>query len=88
MAVDIVKVLEMLLPEGGWALSGDKFDDVQFIEAEPITKAQFDKGCQDYAAWKAEQDAAKATAKAAAEAKLATLGISLDDLRLLGWHTH
>ena len=84
MAVDIVKVLEMLLPEGGWALSGDKFDDVQFIEAEPITKAQFDKGCQDYAGWKAEQDAVKVAKKAAAEAKLEALGLSVADLKALG----
>jgi hypothetical protein len=88
MSVDVVKVLEMLLPQGGWALSGDKFEDVRFIEAEPITKAQFEKGCQDYATWKANKDAEDAARKAAAEAKLATLGISLDDLRLLGWHSH
>jgi hypothetical protein len=88
MAVDIVKVLEMLLPEGGWALSGDKFEDVQFIEAKAITKAQFDKGCKDYADWKANKDAEKAAIKSAAEARLAALGISLDDLRLLGWHSH
>jgi hypothetical protein len=84
MSIDVVKVLEMLLPKGGWALSGDKFEDVQFIEAEPITKAQFDKGCQDYADWKAEQDAAKAAKKAAAEAKLAALGLTTDDLKALG----
>jgi hypothetical protein len=88
MSVDVVKVLEMLLPEGGWALSGDKFEDVQFIEAEPITKAQFDKGCKDYESWKANKDAEVAAKKAEAEAKLIALGISLDDLRLLGWHSH
>lgn len=88
MSVDVVKVLEMLLPQGGWALSGDKFEDVRFIEAKPITKAEFEKGSQDYAAWKANKDAEDAAKKAAAEAKLTTLGISLDELRLLGWHTH
>jgi hypothetical protein len=88
MAQDVVKVLEMLLPQGGWALSGDKFEDVQFIEADPITREQFDKGCKDYAEWKANKDAEEAATKAAAEARLAALGISLDDLRLLGWHSH
>jgi hypothetical protein len=78
----------MLLPQGGWALSGDKFEDVQFIEAEPITQEQFDKGCEDYAEWKANKDAQEAATKSAAEARLAALGISLDDLRLLGWHSH
>jgi hypothetical protein len=84
MAQDVVKVLEMLLPQGGWALSGDKFEDVQFIEAEPITQEQFDKGCEDYAEWKANKDAQEAATKSSAEAKLEALGLSVADLKALG----
>jgi hypothetical protein len=77
-------VLEMLIPTGGWVTRGDEFEDVEFIDCEPITKAEFEAGFAQYDAWKAEQDAAKATAKATAEAKLAALGLTVEDLQALG----
>ena len=77
-------ILTMLLPQGGWAITGDDWEGVEFYECEPITKAQFEAGFAQYDAWKAEQDAAKATAKAAAQAKLAKLGLTVEDLQALG----
>jgi hypothetical protein len=62
------QVLEMLLPNGGWYISGEEYEGIQFLQCNPITKAQFEAGFAQYDAWKAEQDAAQATAKAAAEA--------------------
>ena len=78
------EVLEMLIPTGGWYISGNDYEGIQFIECEPITKAQFTAGFAQYDAWKAEQDANAATAKATAEAKLAALGLTTDDLKALG----
>ena len=78
------QVLEMLLPNGGWYISGEDYEGIQFLQCEPITKAQFQAGFAQYDAWKAEQDAAQATAKAAAEAKLTALGLTTDDLKALG----
>ena len=78
------QVLQMLIPSGGWVISGDNFDGIQFLECEPITKAQFEAGFAQYDAWKAEQDAAKAAKKAAAEAKLEALGLTAEDLAALG----
>ena len=79
-----VEILKMLIPNGGWVISGDDFDGIQFIDCEPISKKQFEDGFAQYDAWKAEQDAAKAAAKVQAEAKLVALGLDLDDLRALG----
>lgn len=79
-----VEVLKMLIPDGGWVISGDDFDGIQFIDCEPITKKQFEDGFALFDNWKAEQDAAKAAKKAAAEAKLAALGLDADDLKALG----
>ena len=73
-------VLEMLLPNGGWYISGDEYEGIQFLECEPITKAQFEAGFAQYDAWKAEQNA-KATADKAA--LLAKLGITADEAKLL-----
>jgi hypothetical protein len=78
------EVLEMLIPDGGWAIYGDDYEGIQFISCEPITKKQFTDGFAQYDAWKAEQDAAKVSAKTTAEGKLAALGLTTDDLRALG----
>jgi hypothetical protein len=78
------EVLNMLIPNGGWAITGQEYEGIQFIDCEPITKEQFKAGFNQYDVWKAEQDAAKATAKAIAEGKLAALGLTTDDLRALG----
>lgn len=78
------EVLTMLLPQGGWAMTGEDWEGVEFFEAEPITKEQFEAGFAQYDAWKAEQDAAQVTAKATAQAKLAALGLTFEDLTALG----
>jgi hypothetical protein len=78
------EVLGYLLPNGGYVLSGNTYEGLTFIEAEPITKAEYEAGFAQYDAWKAEQDAAKAAKKAAAEAKLTALGLTSDDLKALG----
>ena len=77
-------VLGMLIPTGGWVIYGNDYEDINFLECEPITKAEFEAGFAQYDSWKAEQDAAKAQAKASAEAKLEALGLTADDLKALG----
>jgi hypothetical protein len=78
------EVLRMLLPDGGYVVIGNDYEGIQFIEATPITKEEFEAGFAQYDAWKAEQDAAAVAAKATAEAKLAALGLTTDDLKALG----
>ena len=74
------EVLLMLIPNGGWAQSGETYEGIEFLECEPITKAEYEAGFAQYDAWKAEQDAAKAEAKAAL---LNRLGITADEAKLL-----
>ncbi len=78
------QVLEMLIPAGGWIITGNTFEGIEFLECNPITKAQFEAGFAQYDAWKAEQDAQAIAAKATAETKLAALGLTADDLKALG----
>ena len=74
-------VLGMLLPQGGWIISGDDFDGITWVDERPrCTKAQFTAGFAQYDAWKAEQDEAKASEK---QALLDRLGITADEARLL-----
>lgn len=78
------EVLGMLIPNGGYVQVGDTYEGIKFIEAQPITKAQFEAGFAQYDAWKAEQDAKVAADKASVQAKLAALGLTADDLKALG----
>jgi hypothetical protein len=78
------EVLSMLIPTGGWYVAGNDYEGIQFLDCEPITKEQFEAGFAQYDIWKAEQDNAKAQAKASAQAKLAALGLTLEDLTALG----
>jgi hypothetical protein len=73
-------VLNMLIPTGGWIIYGNDWEGVQFIEATPITKAQFEAGFAQYDAWKTEQDTKAAADKATL---LAKLGITADEAKLL-----
>jgi len=77
-------VLSMLIPNGGWYIVGDDYESIKFLECEPITKKQFTDGFAKYDAWKAKQDQAKITAKETAQAKLAALGLTVEDLTALG----
>ena len=73
-------VLAMLLPDGGWAITGNEWEGVEFFDTTSITKAEFEAGFAQYDAWKAEQDAAKAAQKAAL---LNRLGITEEEAKLL-----
>jgi hypothetical protein len=74
------EVLRMLLPDGGYVVIGNDYEGIQFIEATPITKEEFETGFTQYDTWKAEQDAAKATAK---QSLLDRLGITAEEAQLL-----
>jgi hypothetical protein len=74
------EVLSMLIPDGGYVQTGDTFEDIIFIEAEPITKEQFEAGFAQFDAWKNQQDLDKAQQK---QLLLDRLGITEDEAKLL-----
>ena len=78
------QVLGMLIPDGGYVAVGEDYEGITILECEPITKAQFTAGFAQYDAWKAQQEAKAAADKASAQAKLAALGLTADDLKALG----
>ena len=80
----ISEVLGFLIPNGGYVARGDEYEGIEFIECEPITKAQFEAGFAQFDAWRLTQEEQAAAAKEAAQAKLAALGLTADDLKALG----
>jgi hypothetical protein len=74
-------VMLMLIPTGGWVITGDDFDSIQYDEGvAPITKKEFEAGFAAFDAWKIEQDQVKANTKAAL---LERLGITAEEAKLL-----
>ena len=65
------QVLEMLITTGGWSILGNDYEGIQFNEAQPITKAEFEAGFAQYDSWKAEQDSKAVADKAAADKAIA-----------------
>lgn len=73
-------VLKMLKPEGGWAITGDSYEGITWLETEPLTKEEFEAGFQVVDAWLLEKENA---AKAKRQALLDKLGITEEEARLL-----
>ena len=74
------EVLAFLIPNGGYISTTENFEDIEFLECEPITKAQYETGFAQYDVWKVEQDNQTATDKAAL---LARMGLTADEAKLL-----
>ena len=73
-------VLEFLLPQGGWVINGDTFEGIEFIECEPITKAEFESGFETYNSLKVAQETQRAAEK---QELLSKLGITEEEAKLL-----
>jgi hypothetical protein len=73
-------VLTMLIPKGGWVITGHDYKGIQFIECDPITEKQFKDGFATCQAWKDNQEAAKVSAR---KAILDRLGITAEEAALL-----
>jgi hypothetical protein len=74
------EVLEMLIPTGGWVITGDDFNGIQFLEANPITKKEFEAGFPKVDQYKDDQ---AQIAKDKKDDLMARLGISAEELALL-----
>ena len=74
------EVLNYLIPDGGWYISGDDFAGIQFLECTPITKAAFEAGFAKVDALQVKETAKTQSDKAAL---LVKLGITADEAALL-----
>lgn len=78
-------IISMLRPNGGFALYGSELENVIWDEGViPVTKAEIEAGAKQFDAWQAEKEAEKEAAKISAQAKLTALGLTTDDLKVLG----
>lgn len=78
------EVCRFLRPDGGYITNGDAYEGIVFLECEPFTKAEYEAAIANTDEWLAAQELELATKKSIAESKLEALGLSIDDLKLLG----
>ncbi len=79
------EVLELLCPNFEYVLIGQNYEDIDWLGKDaPITKLEYESGFAKADALKAKQEVAKAEAKQTAQAKLAALGLTVEDLTALG----
>ena len=79
----VVKSIQFIRPNAQFSLLGD---DLQWLDENQIqpTEAEIEAGWVAYQTAQAAEAVATATAKAIAQAKLATLGLTVEDLQALG----
>lgn len=81
-----VNALAILRPNGGWSITDSDFDSIGYDNScIPVTKEEFDATVKEVPKAIETQDKADKAVKAAAEAKLAALGLTIDDLKALGF---
>ncbi len=80
---EICNGLKQLGFNTGWVVRGNEIVVWKNTEPQPSLE-EIQAGIAQYNAWKIEQDAQAAADKEAAEAKLAALGLTADDLKALG----
>jgi hypothetical protein len=75
------EVLTYLIPTGGWSITGDDFDSIIYDDGvKAITKKQFEDGFAKVDEAKAKAEADKLAAKQSAQAKLAALGLTEEEV--------
>ena len=75
------EVLTLLIPTGGWVITGDDFDSIIYDDGvTPLTKKQFNDAFPLVDAQNTQKETERATARTAL---LSKLGITEDEAKLL-----
>ena len=83
---DIVKAIKYLKPTAEFSFTDNDYSTVKWdkLEGDAPTLAELEIAHQAIKSAEAQAEAEAAAKKAAAEAKLAALGLTADDLKALG----
>lgn len=85
-AIEITKAIQRLRPTAEFSFQNDDYSTIKWdvLEGDAPTQAEIDAAIEEIKAEEAQAELNKAAKKAAAEAKLAALGLTADDLKALG----
>jgi hypothetical protein len=83
--IDLAKCISYLRPNDHWALSDNDYDRLEWLsETTPPTLAELESVWDEVEALRLAAIAKVEADKATAQAKLAALGLTADDLKALG----
>lgn len=82
----LVKAINKLKPNAEFSFTDDDYSTIKWdvLEGKAPTKAEINAAIELVQAEQAQFELDRAAKKAAAEAKLAALGLNVDDLKVLG----
>ena len=82
----LVKAIKLLKPDSEFSFTDDDYLTVKWdiLEGDAPTQKEIDAAIKQVKAEEAQAELTKANAKVAAEAKLAALGLTTEDLKALG----
>ena len=82
----LAEAINLYNPNAQWTLLGDDYETLDWhsVDIAKPTKAELETLLLEVEANKAQQEAKAAADKIAAQAKLAALGLTTDDLKALG----
>mgnify|MGYP007090480905 CR=1 FL=1 len=82
----LAAAIQSLCPKAEFSYINEDYSTIKWdvLEGDAPTQKEIDAAIKEIKADEAQAEATKATAKAAAEGKLAALGLTTDDLRALG----
>jgi hypothetical protein len=86
MSEYLSQAIKLLKPNAEFSFNDNDYSTIKWdvLDGEAPTKAQIEKAIVDVKANEAAEVKTKAAAKAAAQAKLAALGLTVEDLQALG----
>ena len=82
----LVKAINKLKPTAEFSFTNEDYSSIKWdvLQGEAPTKAEIDAAIEQVKTDEAQAEIDKAAKKAAAETKLAALGLTTDDLKALG----
>ena len=86
MSIHLVKAIKRLKPDSEFSFIDDDYSTIKWdlLEGDAPTQKQIDDAIEQIKADEIAEVQAKAAAKVAAQAKLAALGLTVEDLQALG----
>lgn len=82
----LVSAIQKLAPHSEFSFHNDDYSTIQWdiLEGKAPSQAEIDAAIEEIKTQETKAESDKAAKKAAAEAKLAVLGLTTDDLKALG----
>lgn len=81
--IRISDVLTFIEPDSQWVITGNEYEGIQWLNDITVTKERLETEIKVYQKHIEKMENDKAAAKASAQAKLAALGLTADEIKAI-----